>query len=180
MPIVPASNNGGRYNTVHNQTDDGSVISVLVDGEYVPLLFSWVDYLNTCQSHLLASGKYYHDRLMRSDCGVRVAEDDSVITYSWDQLEEQIQGFSSGPSGEYRPITAEVRNQDYCVELCDTRGHQTTIYRKDRKYWTPGVTLLPTVEEDIFGLKQYNPISCPPDPKDKCGNYILKGDKAKC
>lgn len=180
MPIVPASNNGGRYNTVHNQTDDGSVISVLVDGEYVPLLFSWVDYLDTCQSHLLASGKFYHERLMRSDCGVRVEEDDSAITYSWDQLEPEVQGFSSGPSGEYRPITAEVRNQDYCVELCDTRGHQTTIYRKDRKYWTPGVTLLPTVEEDIFGLKQYNPISCPPDPKDKCGNYILKGDKAKC
>ncbi len=29
MPIAKASNNGGRYNTVHNQTDDGSVISVL-------------------------------------------------------------------------------------------------------------------------------------------------------
>ena len=39
MPIAKASNNGGRYNTVHNQTDDGSVISVLVDGPFVQELY---------------------------------------------------------------------------------------------------------------------------------------------
>ena len=30
MPIAKASNNGGRYNTVHNQTDDGSVIEQFI------------------------------------------------------------------------------------------------------------------------------------------------------
>jgi hypothetical protein len=180
MPVLKASNNGGKYNTVHNQTNDGSVISVLVDGEYVPLLFSWIDYLDTCQSHLLAAGKYYHERLMRSDCGLREAEDDSVTTFSWDQLEDNVDGFSSGPNGEFRPITSQTRNTGRCVEICGTRGHRKIFFRKDREYWTPDVTLAPTTEEPIFGLTQYNPISCPPDPKDNCGKYILKGDKKKC
>lgn len=180
MPIAKASNNGGRYNTVHNQTDDGSVISVLVDGEYVPLLFSWVDYLDTCQSHLLAAGKYFHDRLMRSDCGLRREDDDSATLFSWDVLEDNVDGFSSGPTGEFRAITSQTRNKADCVEICDNRGHQTVYYRKDREYWTPDNTLAPTTEEAIFGLTQYNPISCPPDPKDSCGNYILEGDKKKC
>lgn len=180
MPIAKASNNGGKYNTVHNQTNDGSVISVLVDGEYVPLLFAWCDYLNTKQEHLLASGEFYHDRLMRGDCGLRVRDDSATTTFSWKSIETEIDGFSSGPTGEFRPITSQRSNIEDNVELCGHHANQRTYYRKDREYWTPDHVLKPTTEEEIFGLKQYNPISCPPDDKDSCGNYILKGDKKKC
>lgn len=180
MSVLQASNNGGRINTVHNQTDDGSVFSVFADGEYVPISFKWVDYLGTCQEAILAAGEYHHDHLMRGDCGVREESDDSAITFAWDVLEERIDGFSTAPSNEFLPSTSQHRNKASCVKLCDADGHMTRYYRKDRSYWTPGATLKATKEEDMFGMTQWNPMSCDPDPQDNCGNYILKGDKRKC
>lgn len=180
MAVLQATNNGGFYNTVHNQTDDGSVFSVVDGDEYVPITFSYCDYLGTRQTHLIASGEIFHDHLMRGDCGVRRKDDSMDLLFSWDKTTHEIEGFTEAPDGVLHPATREHNEHVECTRICGLEGHKTEFYRKDREYWTPGTTLKATSVPEIFGWTQYNPLSCPPDPKNKCGEYILKGDKKKC
>ncbi len=201
--IVTADNNGGRYNKVHRQTDDGIVISVAMGKNLTPLVFRYEDYLG-CIAESLIAGKFYpHKRLMRGDCGWR-EEDDSVdITFSWNASERVLDGFTSGPSGEYEEMYHDEPNCASDVLLCGLRGHRKVFYRKDREYWTPDKTLDGDVPADPFALetnmesnsccktnkteyeiptfKQWNPISCPPEAPDKCGlnNFYDECDKAR-
>lgn len=73
--ILAADNNGGRYNKVHRQTDDGIVISVAMGESLLPLVFRYEDYLGCIEESLLAWNFYPHKRLMRGDCGWRVEND---------------------------------------------------------------------------------------------------------
>ena len=140
---------------------------------------------------------------MRSDCGWR-REDDSVdLTFSWKASERHVDGFTSGPSDEYGISYHDEPNCAKNVRICGLTGHRTKWYRKDREYWTPGVTLDATAPNDPFALsihmesndcchepkkeypiptiEQWNPISCPPEAPNKCGlnNYYDDCDKAR-
>lgn len=169
MPVVTASDNGGRYNDVHRQTDDGLVVSVAMGKSLMPLVFRYEDYLGHCQETLLSTAFFPHQRLMRGDCGWRVENDSDDILFSWQAIEEKTIGFSSGPSGEYEAITESVENCASDVVIDGLRGHRTIYYRKDREYWTPDKTLDATTPDEIFGWSQWNPNSCPPKGPNKCG-----------
>lgn len=200
--ILAADNNGGRYNKVHRQTDDGIVISVAMGESLLPLVFRYEDYLGCIEESLLAWNFYPHKRLMRGDCGWRVENDSADLLFSWNGTETHIDGFSSAPSGEYGEITHEEQKCAKDVRLCGLAGHRTKWYRKDREYWTPGMTLDAQVPADPFAIgnnlefndccenpkgheiptiKQWNPISCPPEEPNKCGlnNYYDDCDKAR-
>lgn len=169
MPVAAASDNGGRYNMVHRQTDDGSVISVSMGDNLTPLVFRYTDYLGHIQESLLSSRFYPHKCLMRGDCGWRRKDDSADLLFSWQESGEEIIGMSSGPSGEYLPITQEYNNHAEDVRLCGLEGHRTVYYRQDREYWAPDKTLEADTVEPFFGWSQYNPNSCPPRQPDKCG-----------
>lgn len=201
--IVAANNNGGRYNKVHRQTDDGIVISVAMGKNLTPLVFRYMDYLGCAEESLIAGAFYPHKRLMRGDCGWR-EEDDSVdLTFSWKAMEKVIDGVSSGPNDEY---VERYHLEPNCASealLCGLRGHRKVFYRKDREYWTPNKTLSATAPADPFAfpthsesndccknpkekydiptIEQWNPISCPPEAPDKCGlnNFYDECDKAR-
>lgn len=179
MPVAAAGDNGGRYNMVHRQTDDGLVISVAMGDSLVPLVFRFNDYLNKCQECLLSSDFYPHACLMRGDCGWKKEEDDSVdLLFSWDQEEDKLIGLSSGPSGEYEEITETVENVAEGVRLAGLQGHRTVYYRKDREYWTPDKTLQADTPEELWGWSQWNPNSCPAKQPDKCG--LVTFPKEEC
>ena len=199
--ITPASNNGGRYNTVHHQTDDGLVISVAMGKNLTPISFRYKDYLGCFEESLLSSSFFPHKRLMRGDCGW-VEKDDSVaLTFSWNALERHVDGLVSGPSGEYEERYHLEPNCALNTRICGLEGHRKVFYRKDREYWTPGTTLMGTIPADPFAfdeetktnpcckepapefkvttVKQWNPKTCPPEQPDKCGlvQYYDKCDK---
>lgn len=201
--IVAADNNGGRYNMVHRQTDDGTVVSVAMGKNLTPLVFRYLDYLGCPEESLLSASFFPHKRLMRGDCGW-VEEDDSVdLTFSWNTLEKVLDGFTSGPSGEYEGRYSFEPNCASEVKICGLEGHRKKFYRKDREYWTPGTTLMATAPADPFAfdtnlesndcceqpskeyeittVKQWNPLSCPPEAPDKCGlnNYYDECDKIR-
>lgn len=169
MTIAAAGDNGGRYNTVHRQTDDGLVISVAQGDILVPLVFRFDDYLGHCKECLLSSEWYPHACLMRGDCGWREESDSEDILFSWDEEEERLIGFSSGPSGEYEEITETVENVAEGVRIAGLESHRTVYYRKDKEYWTPDKTLEATSPDALWGWDQYNPNSCPAKQPDKCG-----------
>lgn len=200
---VAADNNGGRYNQVHRQTDDGIVISVAMGKNLTPLVFRYTDYLGCVEESLIAGAFYPHKRLMRSDCGWRREDDSADLLFSWKALERVHTGFTSGPSGEYEESYAEVPNCAKDVRLCGIAGHRTKFYRKDREYWTPGQTLAATAPDDPFAfpthmetndccnepkkeypiitIEQWNPQTCPPEAPNKCGlvNYYDECDKGR-
>lgn len=178
MPVVAASNNGGRYNMVHRQTDDGYVISVAAGKSLLPLVFRYEDYLGHCQESLLASDFYPHSRLMRSDCGWRLKNDSDDLLFSWEAQEKRLIGLSSGPTGEYEGVYQDVANCAKDVRICGLEGHRTVFWRQDREYWTPDNTLLAAAPPEIFGWSQWNPNSCPPEGPDKCG--IVQYPKGDC
>lgn len=169
MPVLAANDNGGRYNTVHRQTDDGLVISVAMGKSLLPLVFRYEDYLGHCQESLLSTEFYPHRRLMRGDCGWREKDDSGDILFSWEAVEDKVIGFTSGPSGEYETITKPVNNCAKDVRLCGLEGHRTIFYRKDREYWTPDKTLDAVTPDDFWGWSQWNPNSCPPKQANNCG-----------
>lgn len=201
--IVAANNNGGRYNKVHRQTDDGIVISVAMGRNLTPLVFRYEDYLGCIAESLIAGRFYPHKRLMRGDCGWREENDSVDLTFSWKSSERVVDGFTSGPTGEYEETYHEEPNCASEVLLCGLRGHRTKWYRKDREYWTPDHTLMadapadpfafdtnlesntcckePRKEYEITTIRQWNPISCPPEAPDNCGlnNFYDKCDKAR-
>ena len=108
--IVAAGNNGGRYNMVHRQTDDGIVLSVAMGKNLTPLVFRYMDYLGCPQLSLLSGSFYPHKRLMRGDCGWREKDDSVDLTFSWNTLEKVTDGFTSGPSGEIEEVYHEEPN----------------------------------------------------------------------
>lgn len=197
MTIAPASNNGGRINTVHRQTDDGIVFSVAMGESLVPIVFTYKDYLGDIQSNLLASSFYPHKRLMRGDCGWRVKDDSAEYLFSWQAMEHVTDGFTESPSGEYSEAWHEEPNCAKDVQLEGHRGHRRTFYRQDREYWTPDHVLQAEAPVDIFGptpeefinenclscgdyikeptkytlptFHQWNPESCPPKAPNSCG-----------
>ena len=177
MSVLAATNNGGRYNRVHRQTDDGIVISVVRGKDLVPLVFRWTDYLGDYQSSLLSASKYPHKRLMRGDCGVRRKDDSVLPVFSWNAIESKVVGVSRTPTGEMQDITMDVANCAKDVAICGVRGHRTRFYRKDRSYWTPDHTLLGDNFEEIFGFEQYNPQSCEPRKSNKCGLVTYKEEE---
>ena len=201
--ITAADNNGGRYNMVHRQTDDGIVVSVAMGKNLTPLSFRYMDYLGCPTVSLIAGGYYPHKRLMRGDCGW-VEEDDSVdLTFSWNTLERHVDGLTVGPSGEYEETYHMEPNCASEVLLCGLRGHRKKFYRKDREYWTPDNLLDAEAPADPFALdinmesndccndpkneyaiptfRQWNPQTCPPEAPNKCGlvNYYDECDKAR-
>lgn len=201
---LAADNNGGRYNQVHRQTDDGIVISVAMGKSLLPLTFRYEDYLGCMEESLLSWRPYHHKRLMRGDCGWREENDSADITFSWNASERYVDGFTSGPTGEYEEIYRERPNCAKNVRICGLTGHRTKWYRKDREYWTPDHVLGATAPDDPFAfplhtehndccdpdtakgyeiptVEQWNPISCPPEAPDKCGlnNYYDECDKAR-
>lgn len=200
MAVTAATNNGGRYNNVHRQTDDGIVISVAVGDDLLPITFRYTDYLGDANETLLAIGFYPHARLMRGDCGWRVKDDSDAIVYSWASKEHVTDGFNESPSGEYTEMWHEEPNCAYDVELEGTRGHRRTFTRKDREYWTPNHTTYSPGMKDIFGpepmeefndcctepthgyeiptFRQWNPITCPSDRHpNKCGILEFEGGR---
>lgn len=178
MSVLEASNNEGRYNMVHRQTDDGSILSVVVDGDLMPLVFSYTNYFNCPEESILSSGYYPHKNLMRGDCGVEVEYDSVDISYNWDSVERHVDGFSAGPSNEYTEIYHDVFNNASNAVLEGHRGYSVKAYRKDREYWTPDTTLSAVSEEPLFGFSQWNPISKPFEPN-ACGiaNFYDECDK---
>ena len=201
--IVAANNNGGRYNKVHRQTDDGIVISVAMGRNLTPLVFRYKDYLDCTVESLIAGAFYPHKRLMRGDCGWREKDDSVDILFSWKALEKHTDGFTEAPSGEYTEAWHDEPNCASDVKICGLTGHRKVFYRKDREYWTPDQTLMATAPNDPFAfdmnmesndcchepkkeypipsVKQWNPISCPPEAPNKCGlvNYYDECDKAR-
>lgn len=199
---LAAGNNGGRYNTVHRQTDDGIVVSVAMGRNLTPLVFRYTDYLGCINETLIAGSFYPHRRLMRGDCGW-VEENDSVdISFSWNAPETHVDGFVSGSNDEYDTLYHFEPNCAKNVLLDGLRGHRSVAYRKDREYWTPNTVLAGTAPDDPFAfpinlesnscctngatysiptVEQWNPISCPPEEPDQCGinNYYDKCDKAR-
>ena len=177
MAILDASSNGGRYNNVHNQTDDGIVFSVATQHGLLPITFRYDDYFGEPHETLISSGLYPHKRLMRGDCGWRRKDDSEDLLFSWSALEHVTDGFTSGDNNEYGEKYHEEPNCANDVLIKGLRSHRTTFYRKDREYWTPDVTLNAVAEEDFFGWEQYNPKSCAPKKPNKCG---LVNFKEKC
>lgn len=177
MAIAVAENNGGRYNRVHRQTDDGLVISVANGFDLLPLVFTYKDYLGDCHNTLLSAGKYPHKKLMRKDCGWRVANDSADITFSWKGKERIIDSFRDLPSGELDTVWHEGYNCALNVRLCGFRGYRSRRWRKDREFWTPDHTLQAENYEDYFGWSQFNPNTCPPREPNKCGLVELKEKK---
>ena len=201
--IVTADNNGGRYNQVHRQTDDGIVISVAMGKNLTPLVFRYKDYLGCFAESLIAGAFYPHKRLMRGDCGWR-EEDDSVdLLFSWKALEKRTDGFTDAPSGEFSEAWHEEPNCAKDVRICGLAGHRKVFYRKDREYWTPDSLLSAEAPVDPFAfdtnmesndccndlkkeypittVRQWNPQTCPPEAPNKCGlvNYYDECDKAR-
>lgn len=199
MAVVAASNNGGRYNKVHRQTDDGLVISVISGNSLLPLVFRYEDYLGDCVESLLSNGQYYHKRLMRGDCGWRREDDSALTTFSWNALETRLDGFSEAPTGEYVESYHQELNCAKDVAICGHKGHRTVFYRKDREYWTPDHVLMGDKTIDPFGpeiqqesnsccstddnkydiptISQFNPNTCEPRAADKCGILKYKEDR---
>lgn len=199
--IVAADNNGGRYNKVHRQTDDGLVISVAMGRNLTPLVFRYMDYLGCPEESLLSASFFPHKRLMRGDCGWRRKDDSVDLLFSWKAMEHATDGVSVGPNGEYIESWHEEPNCAKDVKLCNLAGHRTVFFRKDREYWTPNHTLQATAPDDPFAfpthmesndcceepkeeypiptIEQWNPISCPPEAPNKCGlhNYYDECDK---
>lgn len=166
--MAPASNNGGRYNTVHRQTDDGLVFSVAMGEALVPIVFTFRDYLGDVTHGILAAGFYPHKKLMRNDCGWRVKDDSAEYRFSWQDKRHVTDGFTDTPSGEFSEAWHEEPNCAEGVALEGIRGHRQTWWRQDREYWTPGTTLQADAPEDLFGpknIKQHNPVC------DDCGAY---------
>lgn len=176
MTILTAGDNGGRYNMVHRQTDDGTVISVAMGRNLTPLIFSYKDYLGCMQESLLSASFFPHKRLMRGDCGWREKDDSIDITFSWNASERHVDGFTSLPTGEYEERYSMKPNCALNTRICGLEGHRKVFYRKDREYWTPDHTLQADTEEAIFGFSQYNPLSCPPKGGDKCGIVKFYGE----
>lgn len=201
--ITAAGNNGGRYNMVHRQTDDGIVVSVAMGRNLVPLRFRYIDYLGCPEESLIAGGYYPHKHLMRADCGL-MEEDDSVdITFSWNTLERKADDIMVSPSGEYIESWHDEPNCAKDVLLCGLRGHRKKFFRKDREYWTPDNVLHAQAPADPFAVDinmesndccleprkkypiptigQWNTMTCPPEPPNKCGlhNYYDECDKAR-
>ena len=176
MTVLQADTNGGRMNMVHRQTDDGKVISVISGDSLLPLTFRYEDYLGDIQETLIAGNFFPHKRLMRGDKGWRAAKDDSEILFSWDAKEERIDGFSSGPDGEYRPITSSVRNKADDVRLCDVNLKRTKFWREDMCYWTPDKTAQADAAPEFFGFSQFNPAACEPKKPNNCGLVTLEDD----
>ena len=163
--ILAADNNGGRYNKVHRQTDDGIVISVAMGDSLLPISFRYEDYLGCIEESLLAGSFYPHKRLMRGDCGWRVENDSVDLLFSWNALTRHVDGFSSGPDGEYVETYHDEPNCAENVRICGLKGHRTKWYRKDREYWTPGQTLAGEIPLDPFAISmntEYN--SCCTSP----------------
>lgn len=192
--ILAAGNNGGRYNMVHRQTDDGIVLSVAMGKNLTPLVFRYMDYLGCPQLSLLSGSFYPHKRLMRGDCGWREKDDSVDLLFSWKSMKKVSDGLSEAPGGEFVENWHEVPSCASEVRLCGLEGHRKVFYRKDREYWTPGVTLMATAPADPFAvdsriesndcckeehphtiptIKQWNPQTCPPRKPNKCGlvNY---------
>lgn len=173
--LLAADNNGGRYNRVHRQTDDGLVISVAMGNDLTPLLFCYYDFTGCKQQTLLSSSFYPHKSLMRADCGVTVQKEKNDLLFSWNMPYKVTDGFSSGPSGEYEEIWHEDRTCAKDVSL--GFGGERTIYsRKDREYWTPDQTLQATAPNELFGWEQYNPNSRPRKKPNKCGIVTLEDE----
>ena len=122
--------------------------------------------------------------------------------FSWNASERVLDGFTSGPSGEYEERYHDEPNCASDVLICGLRGHRKTFYRKDREYWTPTTTLMATAPDDPFAfdnnlesndccneehpyeiptVRQWNPLSCPPEAPNKCGlvNYYDECNKAR-
>ena len=199
MAIATADTNGGRYNNVHRQTDDGIVFSVAAGENLMPITFRYTDYLGDCHTTLLALDFYPHARLMRGDCGWRAKDDSDVVLFSWQKMEHQTDGFTDAPTGEFTEAWHEEPNCAEDVAIDGIRGHKRTFYRKDRTYWTPGVTAQADAYEDPFAIQsqteynsccetqangydiptisQWNPKTCPPREPNKCG--ILEYDGGK-
>lgn len=177
MPVVSADNNGGRYNTAHNQVDDGNVISVRTPHGFIPLVFRYSDYLGDIKCSLLSSEFYPHKRLMRKDCGWRRKDDSVALTFSWKHMDHVTDGLTDSPNGEYHEAWHEEPNCAKDVAIKGVKGHRATFFRKDREYWTPDHTLQADTYEDYFGWSQFNPMACDPVKPNKCGLVEFKGGK---
>lgn len=199
MAIANADTNGGRYNNVHRQTDDGIVFSVAAGENLMPITFRYTDYLGDIHESLISFGFYPHDRLMRGDCGWRVTDDSESLLFSWRQLEHVTDGFNDSPSGEYFESWHEKPNCADNVIIDGITKRQRTFFRKDREYWTPDVVVQADSVEDPFALdmqteynaccdemkhgyeiptfRQWNPMSCEPRKPNKCGLVVYEGEK---
>lgn len=169
MSVLAATNNEGRYNNVHRQTDDGLVISVVMGDDLMPLVFRYTDYLGCTEESLLASSFYPHSRLMRSDCGWVVKNDSKDLLFSWENTIHVTDGLSAGPSNEFVENYHELPDNAHEVRLEGLTGRRTTYYRKDREYWTPNKTLMADTPEELFGWTQINPQTCESDSFERCG-----------
>jgi hypothetical protein len=108
-------------------------------------------------------------------------------------------GLNDAPSGEYIEAWHEEPECAKNVGIKGIRGHRRTWYRKDREYWTPGVTAQADAYEDPFAIEsqteynsccetrkhgyniptisQWNPITCEPRKPNKCGILEYNGGK---
>lgn len=199
MPIVAADTNGGKYNNVHRQTDDGIVFSVAAGENLMPISFRYTDYLGDCHETLLAFSFYPHARLMRGDCGWRAKDDSDTMLFTWSKMEHHIDGFSNAPAGFFIEAWHEEPNCAKDVVIEGLRGHRRTFYREDREYWTPGVVAYADSYSDPFAVEtqpesndccgpkgkeyniptisQWNPMACPPREPNKCGILEYNGGK---
>jgi hypothetical protein len=177
--IAPAATRNGQNKTVHTEFDDGYAIGVFEGCSYIPLVFRWQNpAFDDCESAVLASDKLYHDRLMRNDGGEQAYYDSEVITFDWFKLSKVTLGYSKNPN--------TLENEEvwgYCYEEASDAaidGIISSIYdvvRKDRDYWTPGHTIQnATGPEELFGLDQLNPRTCPHGPNCDLCNGKYGGD----
>ena len=168
---TPASDNGGRYNQVHNQAAGEEIITAPFGGEYLPVSFTYVDWTGEEHSSLLGYG-YPHDKLMRSDCGIRYKHEDSDITFDYSAKVRIDMPSDNGYDNYY-----ETHIEGHDVRICGLASHRSIAYRKDREYWTPGETLSAEEPEELFGWEQFNPATCPVDDLyNDCGVLEFKED----
>ena len=175
MTVLAASDNGGRYNTAHRQTDDGIVFSVAADNNLVPISFTYFDYLDEPHTILISSGHYPHAKLMHNDGGVEVSNDSEILLFSWEEFRKKIDGFTINPkTGEYEETYHEEPNCAKDAAIKGIKSHRTVVSRKDKEYWTTDNTVKADYQEDLFGFEQYNPQSCPPRESGNCGFVTYK------
>lgn len=208
MGVTAASTKGGQLKRTHREFDDNYLIGFYSGCDYVPLEFTWKDQYDCDVSAVFtATNKLYHKELMRHDGGIVKESKEFIPLFDWRQLEKVTVGTTQSPDGEMHESYGYCLNEGIGIALegsvtpsnaCKCKRcipthfstkkpserlttRHTTIYRKDRFYWTPGnVTQNESAPNKLFtvGL-QLNPRTCQFNGTDKCGNNVMTG-KSYC
>lgn len=182
MSLTAATTNGGRRNKVHSEFDDGYVIGFFDECGYIPLTFSWDDEYGCVESAVLSADELYHNRLMRTDGGLRVDDSVQEYTFDWHQMNRVRLNIPSdrteAPVRAPRVIDGYELNSATNTSLEGVRGRTRTYTRLDRYYWTPDhVTQNEQGPSPLFTLEQVSHDACLRNPGSVCHHDTFPEDQ---